>query len=171
MIRKEITAIAVAIGPGTFNGVRVAVSTAKLLARGLGVPLIGVDTLEVHAAVAPRIVVRPILDASRGEVATALFRDGCRLEPDHLANADDLFEDVPDEPTLIVGELKPEWRTAIARLGPTAILGTSSQCRRRPAALAELAATRLANGDTDDPATLLPIYLRQPHITQPKARA
>src|SRR5581483_1378113 len=61
----DLTAVAVAAGPGTFNGVRVGVSTAKLLARARGLPIVGVDTLEVYAAAARGTgrLVRPLLGA------------------------------------------------------------------------------------------------------------
>jgi tRNA threonylcarbamoyladenosine biosynthesis protein TsaB len=156
--RETVSGIAVAVGPGTFNGVRVGVTTAKLLSYGLGVPIAGVNTLEVHAAPF-RGVVRAVLDAARGEVATALFRDGVRVEEDRIASPDELF----DEEALFVGELKPEWRE---RLGDRA--ASPALCARRPGVLAELAAARLARGDADEAATLVPVYLRQPHITPPR---
>jgi tRNA threonylcarbamoyladenosine biosynthesis protein TsaB len=166
LTRPDIGAIAVAGGPGTFNGVRVGVTTAKLIAYALGRPVVGVDTLEVHAAGLCGLV-RPLLDAARGEVATALFRDGRRLEDDRIASTDELFVE-PDEPTLFVGELKPAWRAALERVGGRASVATPAQCLRRPGVLAELAARRLARGESDDAKTLVPLYLRQPHITPPR---
>src|SRR5688572_14231058 len=85
MTRADVGAVAVALGPGTFNGVRVGVTTAKLIAYGLGRPIVGVDTLELYAG-RLRGRVRPLLDAARGEVATALFSDGRRLEDDRVAS-------------------------------------------------------------------------------------
>jgi tRNA threonylcarbamoyladenosine biosynthesis protein TsaB len=166
MTRANVGAIAVALGPGTFNGVRVGVTTAKLIAYGLGLPIVGVDTLELHAA-GVRGLVRPLLDAARGEVATALFRDGRRLEEDRVASTEELFVE-PAEETLFVGELKPEWRTALERIGGRASVASPARCLRRPGVLAELAAARLARGESDDAATLAPLYLRQPHITPPR---
>ena len=161
--REAVGAIAVAVGPGTFNGVRVGVTTAKLLAYGLGVPIVGIDTLEVQAAVA-RGLVRPLLDAARGEVVTALFRDGVRVEEDRIASPEQLFEE-PAEPTLFVGEMKAEWRTALEAIRGRAVVASPASCIRRPGLLAELGAARLARGEADDAATLAPVYLRQPHIT------
>src|SRR5258708_16227818 len=46
---REVSAVGVATGPGSFNGLRVAVTTAKILALSLGVPVFGVPTLDVIA--------------------------------------------------------------------------------------------------------------------------
>lgn len=165
-----ISAVGVAIGPGTFNGVRVAVATAKLLARARGLPLVGVDTLEVYAAQAQGsgLLVRPLLGAARAEAATALWRAGAqleRLEPDRIAAPDELFRP-PGEPTLFTGELTDEWRAAIETLGPNALIATPAQAARRPSALLQLAVARLESGQPDDASTLQALYLRPPHITQ-----
>jgi tRNA threonylcarbamoyladenosine biosynthesis protein TsaB len=167
---SQLSGVAVAIGPGTFNGVRVAVSTAKMLARARRLPLVGIDTLELYAGLARGggLLVRPLLSAARGEAATALWRVGAgieRLEEDHIATPAELFRE-PAEPTLITGELSDEWRTAVAGLGPNARLASAAQAVRRPSVLAELALARIAAGQVDDPASLQAIYLRPPHITQ-----
>lgn len=165
---EALTAVAVAVGPGTFNGVRVAVATAKLIASARALPLIGVDTLELYARSAPiGLLVRPLLSAARGEAATALFRDGARLEEDTIVGPADLFVE-PSEATLFTGELTTEWRAAIGTLGADAILASPAQAVRRPSALAEIALERLSRGETDDPAALQAIYLRPPHITSTK---
>ncbi|HEY3081418.1 MAG TPA: tRNA (adenosine(37)-N6)-threonylcarbamoyltransferase complex dimerization subunit type 1 TsaB [Chloroflexota bacterium] len=171
--RADLTGVAVALGPGTFNGLRVATTTAKLIAHGLGRPLVGVDTLELHAAVAlgTGMLVRPLLDAARGELATALFRAGTRLErleEDRIAAPSSL--PAPTEPTLFVGELAPAWREALRQADGPVVLATPAQCVRRPGLLAELALDRLRRGEVDDAASLAPLYLRQPHITPPRAR-
>ena len=73
---SDVTGIAVSIGPGSFTGVRIGLSTVKGLAYGTGVPAIGISTLQ---AIAARVsgfegMVCPILDARKGEVYGAVFR-------------------------------------------------------------------------------------------------
>jgi tRNA threonylcarbamoyladenosine biosynthesis protein TsaB len=169
---RDLSGVGVAVGPGTFNGVRVAVATAKLLAQALAIPVVGVETLELYALAwrGSGLLVRPILGAARGEVGTALWRAGEtveRLESTRLVGLEELLV-APVEPTLFVGELEPAWRERIAALGPAARLTDPAQSPRRPGALALRAAERLDEGRADPVESLEPLYLRPPHITQPR---
>lgn len=75
----DLDAIGVSIGPGSFTGLRVGVSTARGLALALGIPAIGVTTLEGLAAQAasayPGRELFAVLDAGRGEIHAALYDD------------------------------------------------------------------------------------------------
>ncbi|MFC5385082.1 tRNA (adenosine(37)-N6)-threonylcarbamoyltransferase complex dimerization subunit type 1 TsaB [Aquamicrobium segne] len=73
----DLNRIAVSVGPGSFTGVRVGVSTARGLALALNIPAFGVNTLEALAAEAakdfPEKEIFALLDGGRGEIHTALF--------------------------------------------------------------------------------------------------
>lgn len=73
----DVDAVAVSVGPGSFTGIRVGVSTARGLALALKVPAIGVTTLEALAAEAsqqfPDRRVLAVLDGGRGEIHAALY--------------------------------------------------------------------------------------------------
>lgn len=157
---EDVGVIAVASGPGSFNGLRVGMATAKAFARTLDVPLVAVGTLEVeaypHAAFPGPIC--PVHDAGRGDLAWALYRTPwkCIAQP-QITKPQELIEAIKN-PTLLCGE-PPDW--AMEHL--KGLLQTSpSASVRRPAALAELAWQRHQSGDYADPANLSPLYLRHP---------
>ena len=172
----SVKAIIVARGPGSYNGLRVGISAAKGLAFSLGVPLVGVSTLEAtsYAHAAAELPVCPIFNAGRGEIATACYQmlDGrwTTLECEHLSTVAGLIAGTAIR-TLFCGELEPAVLEELKEgLGNRAVLPSPAARLRRAAYLAELGQVRLANGDVDSVAGLEPHYLRRPPITQPKSR-
>ena len=88
---KDLSAIAVSKGPGSYTGLRIGVSAAKGLSFALDIPLLSVDTLEVlaHRATIKNGVIIPILDARRMEVYQAIFdKDYHLIEPTKAAVID-----------------------------------------------------------------------------------
>jgi tRNA threonylcarbamoyl adenosine modification protein YeaZ len=171
---KSIDGVIVARGPGSFNGLRVGISTAKGLAFSLGVPLVGISTLEAAAYQYAKkgLPVCPILNAGRGEIATAVYRliDGewQQVMVEHISTIDDLCPKITTE-TIFCGEPAPSIIGGLtARLGRKAIIPPPESGLRRAVFLAALGLKRLQAGDCDQPSTLQPIYLRHPQITQPK---
>jgi len=172
----DVSAIVVGRGPGSYNGLRVGVSSAKGLAYGLNLPLVGVSTL-AQAAYPQRhrgLPVCVLYPAGRDEFVTASYRtEGdslAEIQPERLRKLAALCEEVT-EPTVFTGEFTPETEDFIrGRLGPRAVIVTPAERLRRAAYLAALGMARLQAGERDDPAGLQPVYLRRPPITQPKHR-
>ncbi|MBI2846712.1 MAG: tRNA (adenosine(37)-N6)-threonylcarbamoyltransferase complex dimerization subunit type 1 TsaB [Chloroflexi bacterium] len=171
---RDIDAVFVARGPGSFNGLRVGISTAKGLVFSLEIPIIGVGTLEALAYqhIFAGLPVCAILEAGRGEVAAAVFQRQKdvteKLQEEHITMAEKLCEDIQGR-ILFCGEMKPETLNSIkAKLGERAVIVSGVGALRRAAFIAELGWQRLERGDVDDPVTLQPLYLRRPYITMPK---
>jgi tRNA threonylcarbamoyl adenosine modification protein YeaZ len=170
---NAIEAIIVAKGPGSFNGLRVGISTAKGLAFSLDIPLLGVSTLEIEAYpfAYTGLPLRPIHKAGREEIATALYQqinnEWCCLEKEYLTTLDALYQETHQE-ALFCGEISPDIANAIQQnLGKRAIIPQTTRFPR-VGFLAMLGWRRLNKGEKDDLATLQPLYLRPPHITKPK---
>lgn len=84
---EELTAVAVAEGPGSYTGLRIGVSAAKGLCLALDIPLIAINTLEAMAyqlyrRSADHVIYCPMLDARRMEVYAALYdSDFANIKP------------------------------------------------------------------------------------------
>jgi len=173
---QSVSCIIVARGPGSFNGLRVGVSTAKGLSFSLGVPIVGISTLEVEAYqhAETGLPICPIFNAGREEIATAIYqKKGNRwrqLAAEHITTVEALCSQITTK-TIFCGEFIPFIATQLRKqLKQRAIISTSAARLRRASFLAELGLKRLKAGDYDNPATLQPLYLRRPAITQPKHR-
>ena len=92
----ELDAIAVGVGPGSFTGLRIGVSTARALARSSGLELRPVSSLDALAAGIPGNSRLPVLDAKRGEVFCALYGGGERRWDPFVARPEDLAARVRD---------------------------------------------------------------------------
>ncbi|MBI2855159.1 MAG: tRNA (adenosine(37)-N6)-threonylcarbamoyltransferase complex dimerization subunit type 1 TsaB [Chloroflexi bacterium] len=172
---NDVRAVFVAIGPGTFNGLRVALSTAKGIAFARQVPLVGVSTMEVEAYpfLLGGSVVCPVHRAGREEVAWACFRQASgelqRVVEEHITTIDELCRQTTTG-TVVCGEMGPDLIEQLReRLGEAAVIPDVSLRMRRAGHLATIGWRRLARGESDDISTLQPLYLRRPHITIPKA--
>lgn len=173
---ESISGIIVAKGPGSFNGLRVGISTAKGLAFSLGIPIVGISTLEADAYqhAETGLPICPIFNAGREEIATALYQrkrnTWQQLIAEHLTTVERLGSEITTR-TVFCGEFLPLVATRLKeQLKQRAVILSPAAVLRRAAFLAELGLRRLEAGNHDNPATLQPIYLRRPAITQAKHR-
>jgi tRNA threonylcarbamoyladenosine biosynthesis protein TsaB len=155
----DLEGLAVAIGPGSFTGLRVGISTVKGLALALGVPVAAVPTLDAMAATMPwaALAVCPVLHARRNEVYAAFYRwdgEGARRESEYLALSPDALSARLAEPTLLIGDGADAVQSPHARRPPPPRRVPS------PACVAVLGRARLALGETVSAAGLMPLYLR-----------
>jgi len=170
----SISAVIVARGPGSFNGLRVGISTAKGLAFSLKIPIVGISTMEAAAYQHAETVlpICPIFNAGRGEIATAIYQKKgsrwCQLAPEQITTVEALCSRISSE-TIFCGEFTAAIAEQLTRkLKQKAIIPPPASRLRRASFLAELGLKRLEAGSFDHPATLQPLYLRRPPITKPK---
>ena len=168
---KELKAVAVAKGPGSFTGLRVGLSAMKGICRGLGIPAVAVSSLETLAAqsaVTP-FPICPLIDSRRGEFFTALYRAlpgerMHRVKEETCLNITAL-DDFVVEPTLFLGN-DYERQGALVRevLGAKAVLAPPFLWNLRASAVGMLGARKVKEGRYDDLRTLVPAYMRPPDI-------
>ena len=107
---KQVNAIASTVGPGSFTGLRIGLSTAKAMAVAADKPLVGISTLDVLAAgaFACQRLICTVLDARRGELYTALYRHDqhgdIMRESDYLNLRPEKILEMIHEPVLFVGD-------------------------------------------------------------------
>ncbi|MFN8384210.1 MAG: tRNA (adenosine(37)-N6)-threonylcarbamoyltransferase complex dimerization subunit type 1 TsaB [Anaerolineales bacterium] len=158
-----ITALAVAMGPGSFTSLRVGLSLVKGIALARRLPIIGIPTLDIIAAAQPvaKYPLVALLQAGRTRIAFSVYKNqkkewqaegGVRS-----GTADELLNEI-ESPTLVAGELSAEDRKKFSKK-KTVLLASPVNCLRRPSVLAELAWARWQNDQVDDAASLAPIYL------------
>jgi tRNA threonylcarbamoyladenosine biosynthesis protein TsaB len=163
----QLSGIGVGIGPGLFTGLRVGVTTAKVMAQALRIPLIGVPSLDLLAfevRYADRLVV-PALDARRGEVFWSTYRQvpgGVqRLSDYEVGSPADVCGELMamGQEVLLLGDGALRYREQFyelerAEFGPAALSYPSVS------ALVELTRARFQREDFSQPRDVHPLYLR-----------
>ena len=174
----DVDLVAVTIGPGSFTGLRIGVTTAKTLAFCLGAEILGIDTLETIAAAAPVDVERltVAIDAQRNEAVVQSFQrdsDGWMTptldadtglpKPAQLVDIDDWLKNlspgaVSSGPTVLSGPILKKFSGRL----PQGVSALAPELWRPTAAsVARLAARHHAAGRRDDVWRLVPVYSRQ----------
>ena len=164
---EDIHALGVALGPGSFTSLRVGLSLVKGLALARHLPLVGIPTLDIYAASQPasRLPLLAAIQAGRGRLAVGWYKstkNGWQSkDPARVASIETLLDEIKT-PSIVCGEFTAQERQRLADANIK--LASPAQSVRRPSILAELAWARWQNGETDDEASLAPIYL---HTAEP----
>ena len=167
--RADLRGVAVAIGPGSFTGLRVGLATAKGLAYALDIPLWGVPTLDILGYAFIAVTAAPVcavLHAGRGRLAHASYRtrggDWQRITEYANTTVDALIAGI-ETPTIFCGEIDAAVaRELESRLGRLATVAPAAASLRRAGYLGELAWQRAQQGERDDVALLQALYLQMP---------
>lgn len=151
----DIERLAVTIGPGSFTGVRIALSAARAMGLALGVPVVGISTLEALGADGGngRAPVIAAIDARRDEIYAQIYaQDGAAMTSAMVAAPHIVAELAPAGLVRVIGSGAP----ALAAIRPDfAVVGT-------PAVPAITTVARLASKKPIPEASPVPLYLRGP---------
>jgi len=163
----EIGCIAVDVGPGLFTGMRVGIAAAKAMAQALRIPMIGIASLDLLAFPCrhtDRVVV-PVIDARKGEVFWAMYRQvpgGVQqVTAPTVGPVDELVADLlaRSQETLCVGDGAERYREEILEGYRCEI---SAPVHPSPGALVQLAHAQAIREEWVRPGEIEPIYLRPP---------
>lgn len=163
---KHIDALAISVGPGSFTGLRIGVSTWKGLALGADLPLVPVPTLDAMTRLTTRQhgFICPMLDAKMNEVYSAVFQfeHGRRHKvlDEFVGPAESTFHALQDQ-VIFIGDGATLYRDTISRALPKAQFAPPQCNVPRGSAVAAEAIALIEQGIETDPARVSPVYLRK----------
>jgi tRNA threonylcarbamoyladenosine biosynthesis protein TsaB len=164
--KSDLSGVFVNVGPGSYAGLRAGVSTAKALAHGLEIDLVGIGRLEIeaYAFAGAAATVVGLHEAGRAHVAWAAYESApvWREATPPTITAKEATAAALPKGALVTGDISNALAATLANAGVRVVRGAAAI--RRGALLAELGQMRLRSGRRDDPKTLVPVYLRDPAI-------
>jgi tRNA threonylcarbamoyladenosine biosynthesis protein TsaB len=168
---QTLKCLAVAIGPGSFTGLRVGLSVAKGLCHALQIPIVGISSLEALASQLPysHLPITSILDSRKGEFFAAQFAwdngHELRRKGEDINVRPEDFHSMLEPRSIFVGNnFSRQGPLITERLGPPAELAPAFCWNVKASAVGSLALKRFNAQAYDDPHRLTPIYLRPPDI-------
>jgi tRNA threonylcarbamoyladenosine biosynthesis protein TsaB len=171
---SQLNAVMVAKGPGSFTGLRVGMSTAKGLCLALGIPLLGISSLEAMANQMPwtDLEICVVIDSRRGEVFAGrfLWTNGrlIRHGEEVCLKCENLADFFPEN-GLFIGNNFPSQHPLIREaLGVHLRLAPAFMWHMRASALGYAGLARFHQNDFDDLGSLTPVYLRPPDVRSPR---
>ncbi|HSA78886.1 MAG TPA: tRNA (adenosine(37)-N6)-threonylcarbamoyltransferase complex dimerization subunit type 1 TsaB [Nitrospirota bacterium] len=168
LVIHDLDGFSVAIGPGSFTGLRIGLSTVKGLALATGKPIAAVPTLQALAWNLPYSVypVCPLLDARKNEVYAALYRFAgtalVQVLPETAISIFRLAEQI-SEKVVFTGEGSRIFRNGIQEVfGERAVFAPHSAVLPSGAKVAEIGLDMIKSGRQVEPDRLTPLYIRRP---------
>ena len=167
--KEELTGIAVSNGPGSFTGLRIGLAAAKAMSYVLGIPLVGVSTLQglAYQLPAPGVRVMCLLDAQKGNA----YVESYRWENNSLQVVDSVqvakITDIVaacanmNEQVILLGDAVQKKVAGKLELPANVSVAPPHIVMPRAACVAMLGQAKLMAGETDNVMDLEPVYIRR----------
>jgi tRNA threonylcarbamoyladenosine biosynthesis protein TsaB len=158
---KELEAVAVTIGPGSYTGLRIGLSTAKGICYTKGIPLITIGTLRVMAYAArdeKTDLICPMIDARRMEVFTALYnkQEEQLIPPQALVLTENSFQEFLEKKTIsFIGNGSAKFKALTGHKN-----AFFSDIKADASDLAQLSITQFHNKEFSDLVYIEPLYIK-----------
>ena len=168
--RKDLNAVAVSVGPGSFTGLRIGLATAKGLAYALDIPLIAVPTLKALAARfydLPGVTVFSLADAQKKNAYCGIYRDREEIQPvkviplETIVNMASEIAEEKKQPVIVLGDIAEKKLSRDEVLPDGVVVPGRGQVMPRADEVALLGAAMLEAGEVADTMTAEPWYLRR----------
>lgn len=168
---KDVDLFACAAGPGSFTGLRIGIGMMKAFAHASKKPAIGVNTLDALAqnATGTDATVCAAIDARRGEVYTASYRNGERITDYRAVLFDSVLEELKGQPALFVGDAAVLHREKILSADAAFRIAHEGILLQRAGSVGLAAYASFQAGISQDAYTLEPFYLRETQAERVRA--
>lgn len=164
---SDIDVFAVAVGPGSFTGLRIGIASIKTLAQACKKQVIGINSLESIAAnfaMCKDTVICPIIDARHEQVYNALYENELAICKPRVISLDDLLDELESlgKNVIFCGDGVLNYENKInARQNTAWNIAPQNLSMQKASSLCQVAYARAQKGDFDNLYTLLPLYLRR----------
>ena len=175
---QELDGVIVALGPGSFTGIRIGLSVAKGLSESLAIPIVGVPTLTAIASQLPFLKedICPLVGSRKGEVFTALFRWSApghllRLKEDTCLKTSEIGSIIGNKTVFIGNDLSQQGPILKHQVKGNPVMAPANLWNLKASSLGILGLKRLQKGESDNSGELIPIYLRGADIRTPHRKS
>ncbi len=173
---EKLDGVAVGIGPGSFTGLRIAITAAKMIGRIFSIPVKGISTLETIAAGINAEYVLPLIDARRNRVYYSLYQSSLDSKVDsadflktildaegaEMDNLPEILADYKDKQIIIAGHKTEQSCQILKEAGFEVSAAESENNFPRAAVLARLGRNYIKEAKEDSIYELKPAYLKKP---------